>query len=236
MGELAQKIGYVFQNPFTQISGVKDTVFEEIAYGLENLGVEVEEIKQRVHDVIELLGIGYLREKNPNELSGGQKQRVALASIIVMDPDILVIDEPTSQLDPQGTEEIFKIIELMKLKGQTIILAEHKIELIAEKAEQVIVFKDGEVVMQGPTEEILTDEQVLEHGAALPQYALLGLEMRKRNWGIDRIPLTEKQAIETVRAVMEQQEARTVDSAADEHPKQTVQSVAAAKEGQVCHS
>ncbi|WP_066073238.1 energy-coupling factor ABC transporter ATP-binding protein [Neobacillus soli] len=201
MGELAQKIGFVFQNPFTQISGVKETVFEEIAFGLENLGVDVDIIIQKVEEVIGLLGIDYLRDKNPQELSGGQKQRVALASIIVMEPEILVIDEPTSQLDPRGTEEIFKIIELMKLKGKTIILAEHKIELIAEKAEQILVFQDGEVVMQGTTEEILTDPQVLEYGAALPQYALLGLEMKKRNWEVGQIPLTEQQAITTVKGL-----------------------------------
>lgn len=212
MGELAQKIGFVFQNPFTQISGVKETVFEEIAFGLENLGVDVDVIIQKVEDVIDLLGIGYLRDKNPQELSGGQKQRVALASIIVMEPEILVIDEPTSQLDPRGTEDIFKIIELMKLKGKTIILAEHKIELIAEKAEKILVFKDGEVVMQGTTKEILTDKRVQEYGAALPQYALLGLEMEKRNWDVDRIPLTEQEAISTVKGLL------------------------AAKGGQVCHS
>lgn len=212
MGELAQKIGFVFQNPFTQISGVKETVFEEIAFGLENLGVDVDVIIQKVEDVIDLLGIGYLRDKNPQELSGGQKQRVALASIIVMEPEILVIDEPTSQLDPRGTEDIFKIIELMKLKGKTIILAEHKIELIAEKAEKILVFKDGEVVMQGTTKEILTDKRVQEYGAALPQYALLGIEMEKRNWDVDRIPLTEQEAISTVKGLL------------------------AAKGGQVCHS
>ncbi|MEH7176864.1 energy-coupling factor ABC transporter ATP-binding protein [Neobacillus vireti] len=212
MGELAQKIGFVFQNPFTQISGVKDTVFEEIAFGLENLGVAVEVITQKVEEVIGLLGIEYLRDKNPQELSGGQKQRVALASIIVMEPEILVIDEPTSQLDPQGTEEIFKIIELMKHKGKTIILAEHKIELIAEKADKILVFQDGEVVMQGTTEEILTDQRVQEYGAALPQYALLGLEMKRQNWEVDRIPLTEQQAITTVKGLV------------------------AAKGGQICHS
>jgi energy-coupling factor transport system ATP-binding protein len=212
MGELAQKIGFVFQNPFTQISGVKETVFEEIAFGLENLGIDVDVIIQKVEEVIDLLGIDYLREKNPQELSGGQKQRVALASIIVMEPEILVVDEPTSQLDPRGTEDIFKIIELMKLKGKTIILAEHKIELIAEKAEKILVFKDGKVVMQGAVEEILTNQRVQEYGAALPQYALLGLEMKKRNWAVDRIPLTEQQAIATVKGLIH------------------------AKGGQICHS
>ena len=124
--ELVTKIGFVFQNPFTQISGVKDTVFEEIAYGLENLAVEKEKIIKRVNETLKLLEIEHLKDKNPQEMSGGQKQRVALASIIVMDPEILVIDEPTSQLDPKGTQDIFKIINIMAKKGKTIILVEHK--------------------------------------------------------------------------------------------------------------
>ena len=99
-GELSAKIGYVFQNPFTQISGVKDTVYEEVAYGLENFGVPVEEIERRVVDVMKLTNIEALALKSPLELSGGQMQRVALASVIVLEPDILIIDEPTSQLDP----------------------------------------------------------------------------------------------------------------------------------------
>lgn len=202
MGELSQKIGYVFQNPFTQISGVKDNVFEEIAFGLENLGMEPGLIREKVDQVIKMLEIDYLREKNPFELSGGQKQRVALASIIVMEPDVLVIDEPTSQLDPKGTEEVFKIIELMKKKGKTIILVEHKIELIAEYADDVILLNEGEVAMQGSSHEILTDERALAFGAALPQYSLFGLDMRKRGMDLGSIPLTEKEAIDAVKTWM----------------------------------
>ncbi|MCM3262114.1 energy-coupling factor ABC transporter ATP-binding protein [Paenibacillus lautus] len=202
MGELSQKIGYVFQNPFTQISGVKDNVFEEIAFGLENLGMEPALIREKVDQVINMLEIGYLRDKNPFELSGGQKQRVALASIIVMEPDVLVIDEPTSQLDPKGTEEVFKIIELMKKKGKTIILVEHKIELIAEYADNVILLNEGEVAMQGSSQEILTDERALAFGAALPQYSLFGLDMRKRGMDLGSIPLTEKEALEAVKTWM----------------------------------
>ncbi|MEC0201079.1 ABC transporter ATP-binding protein [Paenibacillus lautus] len=199
MGELSQKIGYVFQNPFTQISGVKDNVFEEIAFGLENLGMEPGLIREKVDQVIHMLEIDYLRDKNPFELSGGQKQRVALASIIVMEPDVLVIDEPTSQLDPKGTEEVFKIIELMKKKGKTIILVEHKIELIAEYADNVILLSEGEVAMQGSSQKILTDERALAFGAALPQYSLFGLDMRKRGMDLGSIPLTEKEALEAVK-------------------------------------
>ncbi|WP_433941878.1 energy-coupling factor ABC transporter ATP-binding protein [Paenibacillus lautus] len=202
MGELSQKIGYVFQNPFTQISGVKDNVFEEIAFGLENLGMEPALIREKVDQVIHMLEIDYLRDKNPFELSGGQKQRVALASIIVMEPDVLVIDEPTSQLDPKGTEEVFKIIELMKKKGKTIILVEHKIELIAEYADDVILLSEGEVAMQGSSQEILTDERALAFGAALPQYSLFGLDMHKRGMDLGSIPLTEKEALEAVQTWM----------------------------------
>lgn len=195
MSSLAQKIGYVFQNPFTQISGSKDTVFEEIAFGLENLGINEEVIKEKVNKVLDMLKIEHLREKNPVDLSGGQKQRVALASIITMEPEILVIDEPTSQLDPQGTEEVFKIISLLKEMGKTIVLVEHKIELIAEYADYVTLLREGKIVMEGKTEAVLTDEKAMDLGSFLPQYALLGIELQKQNMDLGCIPLTEKQAV-----------------------------------------
>ena len=143
---LSVDIGYVFQNPFTQISGVKKTVFEEVALGLENLGVPPEEIVKRVIDVLKLLEIERLALNNPTELSVGQRQRVAFASIIVMDPDILVIDEPTSQLDPEGSRRIFDIIEMLKKRNKTIVLVEHKINMIARYCDEVLVMKDGKLV------------------------------------------------------------------------------------------
>ena len=154
-GELSAKIGYVFQNPFTQISGVKDTVFEEVAYGLENFGVPAEEIERRVVDVMKMTDIEALAMKSPFDLSGGQMQRVALASVIVLEPDILIIDEPTSQLDPEGTESVFAIIKTLKEKEKTIILVEHKIDLIAEYADEVLVFQGGQVIASGDKGKIL---------------------------------------------------------------------------------
>lgn len=200
--DLAQKVGFVFQNPFTQISGVKETVFDEIAFGLENLGVEVSVIRQKVQEIISLLGIGYIQDKNPNELSGGQKQRVALASIIVMKPEILIFDEPTSQLDPQGTEEIFKAIDIMKKKGKTIILVEHKIELIAEYADYVVVLQDGQIKRQGRTEDVLSHEDTQDFGIGLTQYTLLDLQMRKHNMNTERIPITESDSIKVMKEWM----------------------------------
>lgn len=197
-GELSAKIGYVFQNPFTQISGVKDTVFEEVAYGLENFGVPVEEIEKRVVEVMKMTDIEALAEKNPFDLSGGQMQRVALASVIVLEPDILIIDEPTSQLDPEGTESVFAIIRTLKERQKTIILVEHKIDLIAEYADDVLVFKGGRLAAAGVKQEILSDMSLLEQGVALPQVAVLGERLREKGLPISFIPVTEKQAIEEI--------------------------------------
>lgn len=196
--QLARKIGFVFQNPFTQISGVKDTVFEEVAYGLENFGVPADEIVRRVVEVMKMTNIEYLAEKNPFALSGGQMQRVALASVIVLEPDILIIDEPTSQLDPEGTESVFAIIQKMKEKEKTIILVEHKIDLIAEYADEVIALKDGEVIANGEKKEILSDMSLLEKGVSLPQVAILGRKLQEKGLSLSEIPVTEKQAVEVI--------------------------------------
>ncbi|WP_026749417.1 energy-coupling factor ABC transporter ATP-binding protein [Leptotrichia trevisanii] len=198
--ELVQKIGFVFQNPFTQISGVKDTVFEEIAYGLENLGLEKEEIISKVEEILKLLEIEKLRDRNPYDLSGGQKQRVALASIIAMDPDILVIDEPTSQLDPKGTEDIFKIINLMANEGKTIILVEHKLELIAEYAQNILVLDEGEIILSGKAEEVLNNKILLEKEIGMTQYSILAYELEKaRKVEFEEIPITKEKTVELLK-------------------------------------
>ncbi len=195
--EIVQKVGFVFQNPFTQISGVKETVFEEIAFGLENLALDAEYIKKRVEETLKLLRIEELRDKNPYELSGGQGQKVALASIIAMDPEIMVIDEPTSQLDPKGTEEIFEIIDILKKEGKTIILVEHKLELIAEYAEKVMVLDEGEMILSGNTEDVLKNKILLEKEIGIPQYAALAYRlMDQGKVQFEEIPITKEKAVE----------------------------------------
>lgn len=198
--ELVTKIGFVFQNPFTQISGVKDTVFEEIAYGLENLGLEINDIKRKVEETLKLLNIEKLRDRNPYELSGGQKQRIALASIIVMEPEILVIDEPTSQLDPKGTEDIFKIVDLMAKKGKTIILVEHKMELIAEYAENIIVLDEGKIILNGKVEDVLNNKILLEKEIGMPQYSKLAYEIEKIGKAkFEKIPITKEKMVKLLK-------------------------------------
>ena len=195
--EIVQKVGFVFQNPFTQISGVKETVFEEIAFGLENLALDAEYIRKRVEETLKLLRIEELRDKNPYELSGGQGQKVALASIIAMDPENMVIDEPTSQLDPKGTEEIFEIIDILKKEGKTIILVEHKLELIAEYAEKVMVLDEGEMILSGNTEDVLKNKILMEKEIGIPQYAALAYRlMDEGKVKFEEIPITKEKAVE----------------------------------------
>lgn len=196
MGELASRIGYIFQNPFNQITGARDTVYGEIAYGLENFGVPVPEIRRRVEEVMELTNITYLKDKNPFELSGGQQQRVAFASVLVLEPEVFVIDEPTSQLDPKETERIFDIVLKMKEMGKTIILVEHKMELVADYSDEVLVLKEGRLIRSGNKWEVLSDITLRKEGVMLPQTVLLADSMRKLGWNIREDTITEKQMLE----------------------------------------
>lgn len=122
------------------------------------MGVDREEIITKVMDIISLLQIEAFMFKHPCELSGGQRQRVALASIIVQDPDIIVIDEPTSQLDPKGTEDVFEIIKYLNSQKKTIVLVEHKMNLIAEYADHIVYLNDGSVLLDGSPEDVLSSE------------------------------------------------------------------------------
>lgn len=196
--ELSKSIGYVFQNPFTQISGVKDTVFEEIALGLENLGVEREEMIDRVTAVVRELGLESLIKKNPNELSGGQRQKVAFASILAMDADFIVIDEPTSQLDPEASEAVFAIIRTLKERGKSIILVEHKIDLMAEYADRIIVMNAGSVVMEGPARDVLVSPELAAAGVPHPEVTELALALADAGKPLRSIPITRLEARELV--------------------------------------
>ena len=193
---LSTKMGYIFQNPFTQISGVRKTVFEEIALGLENLGVPKAQMIEKVIEVAKLLKIEELLLNDPNRLSGGQRQRVAFASIIPMDSDIFVIVEPTSQLDREGTERIFEIIHMLKEQGKTIILVEHKVDLIAEYADEVLVFQKGRLLKKGDARTVLSDLELLEHGTMLPQAVILERELRLNGIALPKVPVTTEECID----------------------------------------
>lgn len=194
--ELSRAIGCVFENPFTQISGIKDTVFEEIAFGLENLGVPREEMITRVLDVVERLGLQALIKKNPNELSGGQRQKVAFASIVAMDADFIVIDEPTSQLDPEASDAVFEIIGGLRKRGKSIVLVEHKIDLMAQHADRIIVMQDGRIIAEGPTGDILTSEIMDVADVPRPEVTDLALALKDTPKALPVLPITRVQAFD----------------------------------------
>jgi energy-coupling factor transporter ATP-binding protein EcfA2 len=195
LSDWALNVGLVFQNPFNQISGSKFTVFEEIAFGLENLGIPREEMIPRVEKAMELTGISDLAGRSPYSLSGGQQQRVALTSILVMEPNLLVLDEPTSQLDPIGTREVFQVIKSMSQRGMTVVMAEHKIEWVAEFADRVIAMHEGEILIQGSPREVLTSPLLPEKGAGISRYTSVARQAATTGlWPEDEdLPVTLKQ-------------------------------------------
>ena len=197
LSEWVLHVGLAFQNPFNQISGAKYTVFEELAFGLENIGVPREEMKRRVEDVMKLTGISDLADRSPYSLSGGQQQRVALTSILVMQPRVLVLDEPTSQLDPVGTREVFGVIHSMAERGMTVILAEHKVEWIAQFANRVIALKDGKILLDGSPSDILTSPLLPENGFGTSRYTSVARKAQELGiWDGEKLPITLEDAVE----------------------------------------
>jgi energy-coupling factor transport system ATP-binding protein len=197
LDEWVLNVGLAFQNPFNQISGAKYSVFEEIAFGLENIGVPRQEMKSRVEAAMALTGISDLAERSPYSLSGGQQQRVALTSILVMQPKLLVLDEPTSQMDPIGTREVFGTIRKMAEGGMTVVLVEHKMEWIAEFADRVIALKDGQILLEGTPNEVLTSDLLAENGFGISRYTSTAREAKKQGlWKKENLPVTLDEAVE----------------------------------------
>jgi len=198
IGELTRDVGYVFQNPFTQMSGVSPTVFDELAYGLGNLGVPPDEMRQRVEDMLTATKLGDLRDRNPFELSGGQQQRVALASILVMDQPVLVIDEPTSQLDPETTDAMFELISQAHSAGRTIILVEHKMEQVAQFSDRVIVMESGRIVLNGTPAEVFSDPRCAEAGVRMPESMYLRQALVSRGIELPVHPLSVHELVDDI--------------------------------------
>ncbi|WP_326770613.1 energy-coupling factor ABC transporter ATP-binding protein (plasmid) [Streptomyces sp. NBC_01591] len=170
VNELAGTVGMVLQNPFNQISGAKFTVREELAFGLENLGVAREEMIRRVDDVLHELRIDELADRSPYELSGGQQQMVALGSMLAMRPSVLVLDEPTSQLDPAGSRLVFDVLEGLRGRGITVVLMEHKLEQLARFADRLLVLAEGRLVLDGPPDVVLADPRLDEWAVGTTRY------------------------------------------------------------------
>jgi energy-coupling factor transport system ATP-binding protein len=197
LADLSGVIGLVFDNPFNQITGARFTVREEVAFGLENLAVPREEMETRVDDMLALTGLSELAHRSPFDLSGGQQQRLALASVMVMAPRVLILDEPTSQLDPKGTLDVFETLRRLATHSQTtVVLTEHKLEWVAAFAHRVLVLDHGRLAADGSTTDVLGSPQLSQFGLTPTRYTQAAREYAQRGWanpGLS-IPVTLHQA------------------------------------------
>lgn len=167
--QAATRAGILFQNPETQLSGTAATVYEEVAFGPRNLGLDVAELADRVVAALDLLGIGELAARDPQRLSGGQAQLVALAGVLALRPALLVLDEPTSQLDPAGTNLVGDaLVRLAAERGTAILVAEHKTDLLERLADDVIVIDAGRVVSRGRARDELASDRLPDLGVSPP--------------------------------------------------------------------
>ena len=170
---LATKVGFVFQNPENQI--FMFTVEKDIVFGLENIGLEKEEIRERLEWVLKILNIQHLRYKAPYELSDGQKQRVAIAGVLAMHPKIIILDEPTSLLDPKTASEFIQVLkELNKSLGITVLVVEHRIDLLCEVADRIIVMGEERIEFDGPPRKVLQEKSLYLYGVTIPP--IIGLQ------------------------------------------------------------
>lgn len=190
--DIRQKVGMVFQNPDNQL--VAAVVEEDVAFGPENLGVPPEEIRERVDLALEKVGMTSYREQAPSMLSGGQKQRVAIAGVLAMKPDCIVLDEPTAMLDPKGRKEVMDTIhELNKTEGITIVLITHFMEE-AVTADHILVIDKGVLKMEGTPREIFSQaDKVTEIGLDVPVPADLARRLRKKGMAVSEKCMTDEE-------------------------------------------
>jgi len=197
--ELATHVGLVFQNPENQLFAL--SVEKDVAFGLENIGIPREEMRKRVDWALKLADIYDLRERAPHELSGGQQQRVAIATVLAMQPEVIVLDEPTSFLDPLGAKKIFEVIyELNKTLGITVVLVEHRLDLTARYADHIIIMDEGKVVLDGEPREILSSEEARLIGVGIPKATRLYHILRKDGIKLgNTIPLSSDEIVALLR-------------------------------------
>jgi energy-coupling factor transporter ATP-binding protein EcfA2 len=196
ISKMSTKVGFVFQDPEDQISGLALTVWEEVAFGLMMLGYPREEIDKRVREAIDYVGLTGLEKRSPFELSGGQMQRLAIATVLALRPEVIVMDEPTAQLDPLGKYEVLSVIEKLAESGSTIVLAEHEIEEVVYFADKMLLLDKGEAVAYGDTRKVVTMVEELKRRGVDPPSVTELTSLLKEKTGVDvALPVTLEEAV-----------------------------------------
>jgi len=195
--ELARKVGFVFQNPENQLFSL--SVERDVAFGPENLGLPRNETRERVEWALEVTGISSLRDRAPYELSGGQQQRAAISAVLAMKPEVMVLDEPTSFLDPKSAAEILKVVHGLNRKfGMTIVLVEHRLDLASQYADRVIIMDKGKIILDGKPSEVY-NERARMIGVGIPRITFLAQLLQKDGLTFSSMPLTVDEASATLR-------------------------------------
>lgn len=192
--DIRKSAGMVFQNPDNQL--VATIVEEDVAFGPENIGVPPKQIRERVDQALEQVNMSAFKERAPHMLSGGQKQRVAIAGVLAMEPDIIVFDEPTAMLDPEGRTEVLDTIAALNREGKTILLITHYMEE-ALQADRVIIMTGGRITKTGTPREVFSDEEALkEAGLAAPPHIALYHSLEKQGYNLGECPLTIEELVD----------------------------------------
>lgn len=189
--QVRQRVGMIFQNPENQI--VAMTVEDDVAFGLENLGVDPDEMEQRIDQVLEQLGIIEFRKREPHKLSGGQKQRLAIAGVLAMRPEVLIFDESTSMLDPRGAVDVLTIMQSLQQQGISIIHITHEMDEVY-LSDRVIVFNKGIITKVGTPREVLFDTRILQEAGLIPPFAVrVRDKLRNQGYNIGSEIMTEEE-------------------------------------------
>ena len=195
---IRKKVGLVFQFPESQLFA--ETVLEDIAFGPQNFGVSKKEAEQRALESLRLVGLSdELRDQNPFDLSGGQMRRVAIAGILAMQPDILVLDEPTAGLDPQGRKELMSLFKQLHLSGMTIVLVTHLMDDVADYATAVNVMEKGHLVLSGTPKDVFQKVAFLkEKQLGVPKITEFALQLQEKGYSFETLPITIEEFVEVL--------------------------------------
>jgi len=195
--ELSKRVGFVLQNPEAQIFGM--TVEEDLAFGLENLGVPYDEMRRRVDETLNLMGMRELRDRDTSSLSGGMKQKLAIASVLIMRPDVLILDEPLANLDPKETNGILSVLYSLKRIGKTVVVVERRLGELSPLVDRVVALKDGRLVADESPRSFFEDEELVKGlNVVPPKVVEVAYELRRRGLKLEPFPLTERELVRSV--------------------------------------
>ena len=195
--EVRQKVGIVFQDPNDQLFA--PTVKEDVAFGPMNLGLDYDEVEKRVTEALTMVGMEQYMNKTPHHLSGGQQKRVAIAGIIAMRPEIMILDEPTAGLDPEGVEKVLDILNNLNKEGMSIVISSHDIEMVNEFAEKIFVLNEGEILESGDKHEIFSNKELLKKAhLKAPITTEILYNLKEKGYNVDTTKISIDEVIEEI--------------------------------------